>query len=83
MNDRLTSGASRNSRRWAGRALLTGAAFVGCLVATLGGGRAFGALSTVGGGCGLHLGAPFQTGAAGSAGLEVPVYRLARARAVR
>jgi hypothetical protein len=37
-------------------------------------GRAVAALSTVGGACGFQLGAPFETGALGTFGFEVPVY---------
>ena len=39
-----------------------------------GGEPAVAAISTVGGTCGFHLGAPLVTGSAGSAGLEFPVY---------
>ena len=50
------------------------AALVSVVTPVGGGGRASAALSTVGGACGFHLGAPFETGALGSFGFEVPVY---------
>jgi hypothetical protein len=74
MKDHSTSGSPWSAKRWPRRSLLAAAALAGLLAPAVVGGRAFAALPTVGGTCGFHLGEPFETGAAGSFGFEVPVY---------
>ena len=76
--------ASSNNRPGLGRPSLAAAslsalalaavALAGCLVSVVGAGPAVAAVSTVGDPCSFHLGPPFETGALGSFGLEVPVY---------
>jgi hypothetical protein len=57
-----------------GVAALTASSIAGVLIGFVNGEPAGAAVSTVAGTCGFHLGAPLVTGAAGSAGLEFPVY---------
>ncbi len=71
MTDRWVSGGGQ---RWLGHVSLVMAVAVAFLASAVGGGRASAAPATVGGGCGFRLGVPFETGALGSFGLEVPVY---------
>ncbi len=50
------------------------ASLAGGVIGFVGGEAAGAAIPTVGGTCGFHLGPPLVTGAAGTAGLEFPVY---------
>ena len=60
--------------RWLGRASIAAAVLLSCLALVAGGGRTYAAVSTVGGACGLHVGSPLVTGAAGSRSFEFPIY---------
>ena len=61
-------------RRWLRATGVGLAAVAASMLAVAGGGQAGAALSTTGGSCGFHLGPIQEEGAAGSAGLTVPVY---------
>ena len=70
----LALGSLQTCGRWLGVAALTAVSIASVLIGFVNGEPAGAAVSTVGGTCGFHLGAPLVTGAAGSAGLEFPVY---------
>ena len=63
VTDRWVSGSGQ---RRLSHVSLVMAVVVAFLASAVGGGRAFAAPATVGGGCGFHLGVPFETGALGS-----------------
>ena len=69
--------------RWMGVEGLAVASIAGGLIAAAGGAPADAAVSTVGGACGFHLGAPLATGAAGTAGFEFLVYPANPSRSAR
>ena len=74
MNLRLTSENLHLRHRWFRRASMTVALLLSCFGLVAGGGRANAAIATVGGACGLHVGSPLMTGAAGSLEFEFPIY---------
>jgi hypothetical protein len=67
-------GSLQTCGRWLGVAALTASSIAAVLIGFVNGEPAGAAVPTVGGTCGFLLGAPLVTGAAGSAGLEFPVY---------
>ena len=71
---RPVRGSLQTCGRWLGVAALTASSIAAVLIGFVNGEPAGAAVPTVGGTCGFLLGAPLVTGAAGSAGLEFPVY---------